>query len=161
MARVTVTEHSRRPDIEQRTGKYDPTVIGSDRLTVHRRKDSNGEPNVTVDSAKLSQAAHIRRAHAELDEYLQELRIAALKPDAAVGAARRVKSQTAGKRSGAARRAKNLPLISEVQRLRLKNPSVRNSEIARVLFNKFGRSQGDRVKAIRALAKRIGRLKTS
>jgi len=81
-----------------------------------------------------------------------------MKPDASAGKARREKNRLAGMRSGQQRRSKNDPLRIAVSALLEKTPGITNSKLASLLFSKYGRPRGDRVKDLRALAKRIGRI---
>lgn len=161
MSYVTLTEHSQDPDEKNRDGHYTPTTIDAHRAGVRviRSRDARGDPTVTVESATLSMTALWREANAALDEWAYERRVAALEPDATKGHALREKKRAAGRQSGQARRAKNERLRDDVATLRRKHPEIGHSQLALSLFTKHGRRRnGDPVKDLRALAKRIARL---
>jgi hypothetical protein len=160
MSRVTLTEHSTDPDVTDRTGHATPTELNTQdtKVRVTHGRDACGDLTVTVESGALELDALWFRATAALDEWVSTRRIAALEPDAVKGHALRQKKQSAGRQSGEARRAKNKTLRDAVATLRCEYPGIRYSQLASSLFAKYGRPSGDRVKDVRALAKRIARL---
>ena len=155
---VTLTECSRDPDVNERVGSA-RQVAGASRSRVHRSLNADCQPVVIVTSTTLSLDALWRLANTEMDAFLLERSIAALRPDAAVGEAQRQKKRAASRRSGKSRRAKNQPLIDELSRLRGSHPELTDGQAARRLLGRFGTVRaGDRVKALRALTRRIQRV---